>query len=119
MTPEQEQLIIDHKWLVRARIRDLGYGRMTWADELEDVALLGLTEAASRYRMGPGAASFITFAKIRIDGAMKDYLRKMGKETEIVRTYDGCMSRRKKRKSVYKHLDAFSFRKNLMMLGTP
>lgn len=59
--------------------------------DLVQVALVGLVEARNRYDPGRGA-KFATFAMPRIDGAIKDYLRKLDpltqREREKVRQLD-------------------------------
>jgi len=45
-------------------------------DELQSAAYLGLVEAANKFRLDQ-KASFKSFARFRIIGAMRDYLREI------------------------------------------
>ncbi|AGI68516.1 RNA polymerase sigma factor for flagellar operon [Octadecabacter antarcticus 307] len=72
-----EKVVREHKGLVR-RVSHHIHGRMRSIVEIEDllqVGLIGLIEAAQRYTRQEGV-SFESYAVLRIRGAIYDYLRK-------------------------------------------
>lgn len=77
MTPEQQQLVLDHLHLPRVILnRDLG--ALRWhrdADALLSAGNLGLVEAAISYQPGRGA-TFHTFTSRRVRGAILDEVRR-------------------------------------------
>ena len=76
MTPEQSRLCEEHIALARRRAAWACVGKPPHvrSDDLLSAALEGLTQAALRYRPGAGA-SFPTWARRRIDGAITDEMR--------------------------------------------
>jgi RNA polymerase sigma factor (sigma-70 family) len=55
----------------KSRIRSVSY------EELQSAAYLGLVEAANNYDPDYNFIAFKSFAFVRINGAMKDYLREL------------------------------------------
>jgi RNA polymerase sigma factor (sigma-70 family) len=79
LTDEQRRLVEQHLHLARAAAsRHCGKGglRFELYDDVFADACLGLTQAALHWRPG-GGASFATFARRRIDGAIIDSVRLM------------------------------------------
>ena len=76
MTPEQSRLCEEHIPLARRRAAWACDGKPAHVhrDDLLSAALEGLVQAALRYRPGAGA-SFPTWARRRIDGAIIDEMR--------------------------------------------
>lgn len=76
LTDAQRALVEAHMWLVKciAGARSLGLPRSVERDDVEQAGYLGLIAAARRYESG-SAASFVTFARFRVNGAITDYLR--------------------------------------------
>lgn len=70
LTLEQNDLIL--KYLHFAEKLAKKYSQFR-DDELKSAAYVGLIDAAIKYN---GKSNFSTYARFRINGAMKDYLRK-------------------------------------------
>lgn len=76
LTDAQRALVEAHMWLVKciAGARSLGLPPSVERGDVEQAGYLGLMAAARRYEAG-SAASFVTFARFRVNGAITDYLR--------------------------------------------
>jgi RNA polymerase sigma factor FliA len=75
MTPEQQQLALDHRNLVHAALKAFGgLRRYTDRDGLIGAGNLGLVQAAARYNPSTGVP-FRKYAFIRIRGAILDEMR--------------------------------------------
>ncbi len=70
----QEQLVLDHLQLVKMRMWQLGYERLSCADELGDEGRLALIKAALTFDPSRGVP-FEKWAIIKIDGALRDFMR--------------------------------------------
>lgn len=75
MTIFQQELVISHLNFARkfAAIKKKKCSFVNY-DELESAAFLGLSEAAHKYNF---LGNFKAFAHLRIEGAIKDYLREL------------------------------------------
>jgi RNA polymerase sigma factor (sigma-70 family) len=74
MTSAVEQLIVDNEPLVRHTVTKMYHGlRQSSMEDLLSAGLVGLWQAAQRYR--PERGRFSTYACRRIRGAIIDYLR--------------------------------------------
>jgi len=71
-----ELMVLSHMPLAckMARIKSLSAPPCISFEELESAAYMGLVDAAIRFNPGLGFA-FSSYAKIRIDGEMRDYMR--------------------------------------------
>jgi len=71
-----ERMVIDYMPLASnmARIKSLSAPPCISFDELESAAYMGLVDAALKFDPGRGSA-FSSYARIRIDGEMRDYMR--------------------------------------------
>ncbi len=86
MTPDQDRLVHDHMWLAE-RIADSTMRRLPRhadPDDIRSAALLGLVEAATRYTTDHGA-TFATYARPRINGAITDHLRRLDWAPRLIR----------------------------------
>lgn len=72
-----EQMVLDHMKLASrmARRKSLSSPPSVSFDELESAAYMGLVDAASRFDPSRGFA-FSSYAMVRIEGEMKDCMRK-------------------------------------------
>ena len=87
MTPEAERLVVDN--IGYARKLAFRFNRKVppmWRGDMESAALEGLMAAAENYDPAKGCehATFVTYARWRINGHMGDELRKLhtGRRTE-------------------------------------
>jgi RNA polymerase sigma factor (sigma-70 family) len=76
---DRNQLVLDHMGLAKG----IALSRMPYSlvvtgqsDDAIQEAMLGLVQAASRHDPSRSAASFKTYARFRITGQFKDYLRR-------------------------------------------
>jgi RNA polymerase sigma factor for flagellar operon FliA len=74
----KEQLILEHLEMVEKIAYNINLGRLPYCIDREDLVqcgMIGLIEAACRYR--PGKATFKSYAYLRIRGAMIDEVRRL------------------------------------------
>lgn len=79
LTDAQRALVEEHLWLVRCIAHSVAR-RVPPSVELEDLTQaghLGLVQAAQKYAEEGQSASFATFARFRVNGAIADYLRSL------------------------------------------
>lgn len=95
MTPEQDALILNNLDLVRLRVIALGYIGAPYADELQDEARLALVRAADDYQNSKGK-TFRAWAILRIDAAIRDYIRRNDTMTRDQRRHFNKMGELKK-----------------------
>lgn len=71
-----ERMVLDHMALASklARIKSLSAPSCISFDELQSAAYMGLVDAASKFDPDRGCP-FSSYARMRIDGEMKDYMR--------------------------------------------
>lgn len=77
LTAAQRALVEEHYWLVKCIAHSV-MRRVPPSVELDDLAQaghVGLCQAAQKYAEEGQNASFVTFARFRVNGAIADYLR--------------------------------------------
>lgn len=82
LSAQARELVIDHRWVVRAvigKLRQLGFERDR--EELTAIANKALVEWAAAHDGGPG---FSRGAWLRVEGAARDHLRKQRRHRQLV-----------------------------------
>jgi len=82
LTPEANELVIDHRWVVRRvvnKLRQCGHQK-----ETDDLTSAGLTALVAWAATHPGGPGFARGAWLRVEGAARDYLRGQRRHRRLI-----------------------------------